>query len=529
MNNHTIYCEETSPESAALLILEKGGSIKTVSLCGNMSIGRDSANSSNDIKLCSRIAGRNHGSFIYYNGDYYYRDNNSLNGTFYNGVKLESYDEKGSRAVKLKDGDVLRIDRIQLNKPHPEAVEMIFGKSFDANGNWVRYYLKDNAPVPIGRSSASGISLSDFMVSRQHARLERFGNGWKIVDNNSKNGISVNKAPVLNEQPLNPFDVIRIANTTMIYLGYAVLFNNASMPQIDRAAGIPEKAHEKIPEKRHIAKPRSVVMNVNIESFKVKKFGSLGKKTLLKNIDLDIESGDFILILGGSGAGKTTFLRALLGDQRADGSILLHGMDLHKNFKQLKYKIGIVPQFSTTRDNDTVYHTIMDAAVSKLSGEYSKAEITERVDSTIQKMMLTSLKNSLIKNLSGGQKKRVEVAIQAIGDQEIFILDEPDSGMDTASRKDLMSNLKSCTDNGGVVTVISHSPDDAADLYTKVIVLAKSQSDEVGHLAYYGDVPHALSFFGVEKLSDIVMEINYEGGKGRADEFIEKFERTRRG
>lgn len=529
MDNRTIYCEQTSPEAAALLILEKGGAMKTVSLCGNMSMGRDSANSANDIKLSSRIAGRNHGSFIYYNGDYYYRDNNSLNGTFYNGIKLESYDQNGSRAVKLKDGDVLRIDRVQLNKPHPEATEMIFGKSFDANDRWVRYYLKGDAPVPIGRSSASGISLSDFMVSRQHARLERCGNGWKIVDNNSKNGISVNKAPVQGEQLLHPFDVIRIANTTMIYLGYAVLFNNASLPKNDRAAGIPENTPNAIPEKRHIAKPRSVVMNVNIEAFKVKKFGSLGKKTLLKNIDLDIESGDFILILGGSGAGKTTFLKALLGDQRADGSILLHGMDLHKNFKQLKYKIGIVPQFSTTRDNDTVYHTIMDAAVSKLSGEYSKAEITERVDSTIQKMMLTSLTGSLIKNLSGGQKKRVEVAIQAIGDQEIFILDEPDSGMDTASRKDLMSNLKSCTDNGGVVTVISHSPDDAADLYTKVIVLAKSQSDEVGHLAYYGDVSHALSFFGVNKLSDIVMEINYEGGKGRADEFIERFEKTRRG
>ncbi|MBQ4534369.1 MAG: ATP-binding cassette domain-containing protein, partial [Ruminococcus sp.] len=162
-------------------------------------------------------------------------------------------------------------------------------------------------------------------------------------------------------------------------------------------------------------------------------------------------------------------------------------------------------------------------------GDYSDDEIHQRVEDIIKRMMLTSLRNNLIKNLSGGQKKRVEVAIQAIGDQEIFILDEPDSGMDFASRVDLMENLKSCTESGGVVSVISHSPDDAAEMFTKVIVLAKSQSDEVGHLAFYGDVPNALKFFGVNKLSEIVMEINYEGGKGRADEFINKFEATRRG
>lgn len=94
---------------------------------------------------------------------------------------------------------------------------------------------------------------------------------------------------------------------------------------------------------------------------------------------------------------------------------------------------------------------------------------------------------------------------------------------------DNSQELKCCTESGKAGLMISHYPDDVADMYKKVIVLAKSRTDDAGHLAYYGDIPNALSFFGVKKLSEIVLEINYEGGRGRGDEFIQKFERTRRG
>ena len=514
MNNKTVYYTPLPPKLATLLILEKGRDVRIVCLNSDMHIGREAPNANQDIKLKSSIVSRNHGDFLYIDGEYYYKDNNSLNGTFYNGVKLERMNERGSRAVKLSDGDVLRIDRRQLDCPHAEAVEIIYSTTFSPNEKWHRYALTGKSSVPIGRNISEGISLSDFMVSRNHAILKYMGKQWKIVDNGSRNGLAVNKKEIKGESKLHPFDVIRIANTTLIFLGDEIIYNEVSMD-----AGTLEKFA--IPN-------RSVVMNVNIKEVRVKQHRSFSQKTLLKDINLNIEAGDFVLILGGSGAGKTTFVKTMLGEHKADGSILFDGMDLYKNFKMLKHKIGIVPQFSTTRDNDTVLHTITDAAQCKLAGEYSKQEIQERIDNIISRMMLTSLQDGLIRNLSGGQKKRVEVAIQAIGDQEVFILDEPDSGMDYASRVDLMSNLKSCTEDGSVVLVISHSPDDAALLFSKVIVLAKSKTDEIGHLAFYGDVPNALSFFEVDKLSEIVMEINYEGsGKGRAEELIEKFEKTR--
>ena len=538
MNNQTVYYKPLPPQPATLLVVEREKGVRIVELQGGTRIGRACEGVYNDIALSSQIVSRNHGEIFYEDGVYYYRDNNSLNGTFFNGVKMEPFNERGTRAAKLNDGDVLRVDCDNPAMSRTDAVIMIFSTRFSKNDVWKEYSLESQNDVNIGRNIPQGISLTDFMVSRNHARLikepsmfDTIGSNryekWKIFDCGSVNGLAVNRETVNGERLLNIYDVINMANTTLIFLGDRVIYNEI-----------------KSTTQPAVQQHRKVVMGVNIESVKVGVLGSLKKRTLLENINLDVEAGDFILILGGSGAGKTTFIKSLLGTIRREakfkGHIMFDNMNLYKNYRMLKHKIGLVPQFSTTRDNDTVYNTIMDAANIKLAGEYSPAEIKNRVDEIIEKMLLGSLKNRLISKLSGGQKKRVEVAIQAIGDQEVFILDEPDSGMDVATRVELMStlknytedemeNLKACTENGGVVMVISHSPDDAADMFTKVIVLAKSKSDEVGHLAYYGSVENAYSFFGVSRLSEIVKEINYEGGKGLADFYIDKFEKTRRG
>ncbi len=510
MDNKTVYYRPLPPNPATLLVLERGKQVRIVSLSGSMTIGRMSNEYMNDISLSSGIVSKRHGEFVYddTSATYYYRDNNSLNGTFYNGMKLEKLNERGSRAVKLVDGDILRIDCDNLANPRSDAVVLVFSTKFSMGEAWHRFPLYDKMHVNIGRNNESGISLTDFMASRNHAVMDRINGMWYIADSGSVNGLAVNRVAIQGQCPLNVFDVINIANTTLIYLGNEIIYN---------------EVHLNVQKQDY--SNRSVVMGVNINEVR------FGEKRLLDNINLDIESGDFILILGGSGAGKTTFIKAVMGSikDNTSGQVMFENMDLYRNFNMLKHKIGFVPQFSTTRVNDTVYNTIMDAAYIKLAGEYSKKEIKQRVEDVIKRMMLTSLRNNLIKTLSGGQLKRLEVALQAIGDQKVFILDEPDSGMDYATRVDLMGNLKSCTETGDVVMVITHAPDDAATLFTKVIVLAKSQRDEVGRLAYYGDVQNAYSFFGVNKLSEIVLEINYEGGKGRADEFIDKYERTRRG
>ena len=543
VNNKTVYYAPLPPRSATLLILERGKPVRIIKLNGDMRLGREAPETYSDITLRSSIVSRNHGDFSYVEGVYYYKDNNSLNGTFLNGKKMEPYNERGTRSIALHDGDVLRIDRQTLNNPHSEAVEMIFSTIFVPDDKWSQYPLRGKSEVNIGRE-VSGIRLPDFMISRHHATLKRNGNNWTIYDNGSKNGIFVNNEAVEEKQMLNPFDVIRIANTTLIFMGEEIVYN---------------EVHPDVSAKKTFNySERSVIMSVNIDQVYTKGLFSK-KKTLLSNINLDIESGDFILVLGGAGAGKSTFIKAITGQKvqeglEVTGSIVLDGMDLYKkrNLRLLKLKIGIVPQYPDYRPNDTVYHTILDSARLQLSSDYSKREIEQRVETVIQNMMLNSIRDSKLSVISGGQRKRVQVAIKAVGDISFFTFDEPDAGLDIAGRKDQINQLSApivkdiepltpelskdnaielqqATVNGTAGLMISHYPDDVAEKYTKVIVLAKSRIDDAGHLAYYGDVPNALLFFGVKKLTDIVYEINYEGGKGRGDEFIEKFERTRRG
>lgn len=268
---------------------------------------------------------------------------------------------------------------------------------------------------------------------------------------------------------------------------------------------------------------RDTLLRVNISRKTVRN----GRITLLKDVRFSLQQGDFTLILGGSGAGKTTLIRAILGESKAEGRILLNDKDLYTNFKTMKDQIGLVPQFLTLRLNDTVLDTITDAARIRLGGMYSKKEIAMRVESVIRKVGVQELKKSLICNLSGGQKKKVAVATQLVGFQKVIICDEPDSGLDAASRIQLMDLLKDISNSGRIVMIITHYPDDAISMFTKVIVIAKSEQDHSGHMAYSGDVRGALEFFGVETLRDIMLQINpkREGGRGLADHYITEFSR----
>ena len=95
INNKTVYYAPLPPKPATLLILERGKTVKVISLNGDMRLGRKDSDTYSDITLDSCIVSRNHGDFSYVDGAYYYKDNNSLNGTFYNGQKMEKFNERG--------------------------------------------------------------------------------------------------------------------------------------------------------------------------------------------------------------------------------------------------------------------------------------------------------------------------------------------------------------------------------------------------------------------------------------------------
>ena len=263
-------------------------------------------------------------------------------------------------------------------------------------------------------------------------------------------------------------------------------------------------------------------LTVNLEERTATEF--FKKKYLLRDIHMYIQPGHMVLLLGGSGVGKTTFLNAVNGYEPAKAEVIMNGRNMYKNYKSMQYDIGFVPQQDLMRGSDGVFRTLMDAATLRLPSSFSKEERQNRVEEVMEVFGLTPVKDNLVSKLSGGQRKRLSIAMEFISNPTLFILDEPDSGLDGVMARELFEQLRLIADQGKIIIVITHTPDRVIDLFDDVIVLAKD-SNRTGRLAYFGPIGEARKFFGKDRMEEIVKSINRteEGGEGRADEFIMKY------
>lgn len=286
--------------------------------------------------------------------------------------------------------------------------------------------------------------------------------------------------------------------------------------------GTGREKHSAAPLSGREAEPSDSGLSINIRSRTV--FDRFRKKALLRDIHLNIQPGRMILLLGGSGAGKTTLINAILGYEKADAKILLNGRDVYKDYARMKYDIALVPQQDLIRYDDRVLKTLTDAAILRLPENVSRKELDQRVKDVLAIFGLESIADREVEKLSGGQKKRLSIAMEFISDPALFVLDEPDSGLDGVLARDLMTRLNSIAHSGRIVIVITHSPDRVIDLFDDVIVLAKD-AELTGRLVFFGPVDKGREFFGCERMEEIVRIVSREdeGGDGRADELIEKF------
>ncbi len=263
-------------------------------------------------------------------------------------------------------------------------------------------------------------------------------------------------------------------------------------------------------------------LTVNLEERTATEF--FQKKYLLRDIHMYIKPGHMVLLLGGSGAGKTTFINAVNGYEPAKAEIMLNGRNMYKNYKEMMYDIGFVPQADLMRGSDSVFRTLLDAAKLRLPVNMTNQGRKERVEEVMEIFGLTPVKDNLVVKLSGGQRKRLSIAMEFISNPTLFILDEPDSGLDGVMARELFEQLRTIADQGKIIIVITHTPDRVIDLFDDVIVLAKD-GKRTGRLAFFGPIEEAREFFGKERMEEIVKSINRteEGGDGRADEYILKY------
>jgi ABC-2 type transport system ATP-binding protein len=209
---------------------------------------------------------------------------------------------------------------------------------------------------------------------------------------------------------------------------------------------------------------------------------SYGDVHAVRGLDLTIEQGEIFSILGPNGAGKTTTVEILEGFRTRDsGSISVLGFDPStkgQQSREWRNRIGIVLQTSADAGDLTVFETI-----NHFSGYYSNPRDVEEV---IHSVGLQDKRDALIRNLSGGQRRRLDVALGIIGNPELLFLDEPTTGFDPEARRAFWSLIKKLRSDGATILLTTHYLDEAEALADRVAVINKGVIVEISTPAELG-------------------------------------------
>jgi len=349
--------------------------------------------------------------------------------------------------------------------------------------------LKGRTSVILGRSQEADFQLDAPTVSRSHAVIFRDPQGRYTIRDCSVNGVFVNGKKVVTTAPLHVGDVITIGPYRLVLQRDQLVLSDQGdrirLDAKDLAKVVPGKKGQKI--------------------------------RILNDISLVIEPGQFVALVGGSGAGKSTLMKSLLGIEAvSQGSVYLNGDDLHKYFNIYRSIIGYVPQSDIVHTNLTVKEVLYYAAKLRLPKDVDIQEIIQRV---MQQVELTERQDTLVRNLSGGQLKRVSIGVELLSDPKLFFLDEPTSGLDPGLDKKIMQLLRKLADQGRTIILVTHATANV-NLCDRLVFMGLG-----GNLCYFGPPQEAASFFGLEQQDFADIYIKLETREAVAQE-AERFRRS---
>ena len=213
---------------------------------------------------------------------------------------------------------------------------------------------------------------------------------------------------------------------------------------------------------------------------------SYGDLAAVAGVDLTINQGEIFSLLGPNGAGKTTIVEILEGfRKRSSGSVLVLGVDPNHVDSQWRNRLGIVHQNIQTAGDLNVTETLKHFA------KYYKNP--RDVDEVISSVGLDDKRESLIRNLSGGQRRRLDVALGIIGNPELLFLDEPTTGFDPEARRQFWDLIRSLQNSGTTILLTTHYLDEAEALADRVAVINRGKIVEVATPATLGNRQNALA------------------------------------
>jgi ABC-type multidrug transport system ATPase subunit len=329
----------------------------------------------------------------------------------------------------------------------------------------------DARTVRVGRHRAADLRLESPRVSASHAEVILLGHAGWVRDLGSRYGTAVNQRPVAGWTPFGPDDRLSVAGSELRLRADGDLqASGRDAGALVCAAGLHVRASRK-------------------------------GKVLLNNLSFVVEPGEFVGLMGLSGAGKSTLLKTLVGINRPTyGSVIIDGIDIEVDPQRARSVVGYVPQDDIVHADLTVREAMRYSARLRLPPDTAGAEIDDRIDRLLRDLEIAHIAGTVIgsaerQGISGGQRKRVNLALELLPRPPLLLLDEPTSGLSSEDASNVFGLLRQLADAGHTIIITTHSPSlpDFRKL-DRVIYLSD------GELVYFGPAyPDSLQIFPAER------------------------------
>lgn len=422
----------------------------------------------NDVVLEYPMVSSHHARITYRDGHAVIEDLGSTNGT-----ALGAHDNR-IRQSAITESDVVYFGSFRI-----PAVRLLGGSAVLGEGSGTILPFQGTSIV-FGRDPSADEILDYPMISWRHARLTRSSDGMTVEDLGSTNGTYVNGERIAVPVRVSPGDVIGLGSYTFRVQG------DGNLERRDFRGDVAIEVRD---------------LTVDVPG-----------KRLLGGVSLTIYPSEFVGLMGPSGAGKTTLMNAMNGyTPPSHGSVLVNGLDLYANYDRFCGHLAYVPQNDIMHGDLTVGQALFYTARLRLPSDYRGSDIRARVRSVLADLGLEAVEGVLIgspekKGISGGQRKRVNLAMELLTDPSVLFLDEPTSGLSSEDTLMVMRLLRGLADSGKTILLTIHQPSlEAFRLMDNVVIVSKDRgSAEPGQLAYYGPAyPDSVTYFNPDGVAGL--------------------------
>jgi ABC-type multidrug transport system ATPase subunit/pSer/pThr/pTyr-binding forkhead associated (FHA) protein len=405
-------------------------------------------------------------------------DLGALNGTAIN-----------SAANKIRRAPLTSADRVYFGSYPVPAARLLTPNETPTVGTQPHQLIPiANERTVVGRDPACDFPLPFPSVSWRHAEFIRTQRGIEVRDLKSLNGTFVDGKRIPGTKLLRPGEIVSLGSITL------ELTDGGALQRRDYKGNV----------------------TIEVDELCVNARGAKSDR-LLERINLTVFPTEMVALMGPSGAGKTTLLKALNGyTVPVAGQVLFNGNSLYASFDTYRLELGYVPQ-------DDIIHPLLTVSealyfTARLRTDLRDAEIRERIGTVLQTLEIGGIADKLIgsperKVISGGQRKRVNIAMELICDPTVLFLDEPTSGLSSSDSFKVVKHLYDLARGGKTIMMTIHQPSAAIyRLFDHLVMISRDAKEKLpagvtpgpGKLIYYGPTyPDSLEFFNGDAVGDL--------------------------